>query len=218
MEPAFIVVWGAALLAIAILLVVVVVILQRTSRPTALTADEHRGFKPFKHTLLFYHEDQSVRSTAQGQVIIRIPGVAWNIGWQTDPIRLEVDEEDPGSVDLPPEWRDAKVLAAFTLSGYRMTEMGTDIEIERFAAPIDVILTTAERDQGLRCGTQTDSSWALAPTTTITIDELPGMDLLAERGWVAVSVTRLGRICLIKLPAAGSPVARRDMLQVSALD
>ena len=218
MEPAFIVVWGAALLAIAILLVVVVVILQRTSRPTALTADEHRGFKPFKHALLFHHEDQSVRSTARGQVIIRIPGVAWDVGWQTEPIRLEVNEEDPGSVDLPPEWRDAKVLTAFTLSGYRMTEMGTDIGIERFAAPIDVILTTAERDQGLRCGTCTDSSWALAPTTTITVDELPGMDLLAERGWVAVSVTRLGRICLIKLPAASSPVARRVMLQVSALD
>jgi len=209
MGAAFAIVWGVALLVIAVLLVVLALALKRGPALASSGAGGAEAFEAIKDALLFYYEENSVRSTTRDRIIVRIPGIAWEMGWKGDLLRLEVNAADPGSVALPPEWSEAQILAVYDLRAYRMTEMGTDVEVERFLAPIDVVLTVKEVDPGLRLIARTDSAWVLAPTTEISPDEFKGSDLPSDRNWIAISVTRLGQICLIRLPS-DLPVADRE--------
>ncbi len=193
MGTALVVIWGIALLVIAILSALLVWSL-RSRTPT--TTGPVPTFKPLKDTLLFYYEEQSTRSTAGREVIIRIPGTAWDTDWRSDLLRLEIVGRNPRAVVLPAEWGAARVLAAYELRAYRMTEMGKDLEIERFASPIDVILTTEESGDELRVAARPRDAWIQIPPADVSPGELE-VDLPGGRRWAAASVVELGELCLL---------------------
>jgi hypothetical protein len=114
------VVWGGALLALLCLGAVLIWTLRSGERSAKedLEADTD--------TLLLYYEEQSVRRTPRGDVVLRIPGMAWEREWQDDLVRLDVVRIAPGEVEAPEEWGEARVLAAYELRAHRMTEIGTD--------------------------------------------------------------------------------------------
>ena len=197
MGAAFILVWGVALLVIVVLLVVLMQTLKRGASPSP-TVGEGEALGSIKDTLLFYYAEQSVRNTSDNRVIVRISGIAWDTGWQEDLIRLEVNTQEPESVVLPPEWADAQILAVYNLCAYRMTEMGTDVEVERFAAPVDVFLTTEGREPQLRFGVRNETGWVLAPFATLSPEALGGAEIPAEQSWAAASIAGMRDICLVR--------------------
>ncbi len=196
METALIVVWGVALLIIAALSALLVWTL-KSRAPARVAQEPLPEFQPLKDTLLFYYEEQSVRSTAGREVIIRIPGTAWDTDWQSDLLRLEIVGRDPRRVSLPAEWGAMEILAAYELRAYRMTEMGKDLEIERFASPIDVILTTDKKGDGLHVAARPMDEWIRIPLADVSPGELE-IDLPGGRSWAAASVVELGELCLLK--------------------
>jgi hypothetical protein len=204
------IVWGVALLVIAALSLVLVLTLRRrrtdmltTLSPAALSEEDNvKESEPVQDTLLFYREKQGVRSTTYGHVIVRIPDSAWRTDWRDDLIRIEVNARDTGTVDLPPEWASAPVLAAYEFVAYRMTEMGTDVEIERFEDPIDLIFFEEGADLDLTLLTQTGGGWVSAPEVKIPTVEIVKMETPRGRTRVATSVAELGSVCLIRLPGA----------------
>ena len=200
MGGALFIVWGAALVAILGLGGLLVWTLRREAPPE--TPVEQAEGPPVEEggTLLFYYEEESVRATPQGGVIARIPGMAWDREWQDDLLRLEVVGADPASIDVPAAWGAAEVLAAYALRAYRMTEMGTDIEVERFAAPVDVFMTTGEGEGRLRFGVNNEEGWALAPLAALSPQALEGVDLPPWRGWAAASIAGMRQICLVRMP------------------
>ena len=200
MGGALFIVWGVALVAILALGGLLVWTLRREA-PTETPVDKADG--PTVEdggTLLFYYEEESVRSTPQGGVIARIPGMAWDREWQDDLLRLEVLSSDPASIQVPAAWGAAEVLAAYALRAYRMTEMGTDIEVERFAAPVDVFMTTGEGGGKLRFGVNNEEGWTLAPLATLSPQALEGVDIPTGRGWAAASIANMREICLVRMP------------------
>jgi hypothetical protein len=152
-------------------------------------------------TLLFYYEQESVRSTPDGRVIVRIPGMAWEPEWQDDLLRLEVGRADPSSLPVPDEWDAARVLAAYALRAYRMTDLGTDIDVKRFAAPVDVFLTTEGEEPRLRFGVKHGERWTLAPPAALSLDTFEDVDIPAGQSWAAASIAGMRDICLVRIPA-----------------
>ena len=163
------------------------------------------GGGPLCDTLLFYYEQEGVGRTAQGGMIVHIPGTAWDQEWRDDLLRLEVSTGEPGAVDAPGAWGEVRVLAAYAVRAYRMTEIGTDIVVERFADPVDVFLTTGEGAGELRCAVNNEGTWMLAPTAALSPEMFEGIDIPAGRRWVAASVTRLREISLVAFPPGPGP-------------
>jgi hypothetical protein len=197
MGTAFMIIWGIALLAIAALLAVLAWTLKRASQQAASIEKDAGEFEPTKEIMLFEYEKEDVRNTTDGNVIVRIRSISWDTEWQEDLLRLEVHAQDPKSVTLSDEWRDAQVIAAYDFRAYRMTEMGTDVQVTSFPAPIEVVLTTPETDTNLDVLIQADGIWTSAPEADISAEALARKSL-GRREWRAASVDRLGRLCLIK--------------------
>jgi hypothetical protein len=214
MGGALFIVWGIALLALLVLGGLLAWALRRQALPDALPETPVEKVKGFAvrggETLLFYYEEESVRATPGGQVIVRISGMAWEGEWQDDLLRLEVLGQDPASVRVPEEWGAAEVVAAYALRAYRMTEMGNDIPVERFAAPVDVFLTTDVDGGELRFGVNNKDSWELAPLATLSPQALDGIDLPPERGWAAASIAGMREVCLVRMPVPGQDMAEQD--------
>jgi hypothetical protein len=200
MGGALFIVWGVALVAILALGGFVVWTLRRGVAPNLApkAADAGGG-----DTLLFYYEQESVRATPQGTVIVRIPAMAWEGEWQDDLLRLEVLSEDPASIVVPASWGAAEILAAYALRAYRMTDLGTDIDVERFAAPVDVFVTTAEVGGELRFGVNNEEGWTLAPLAALSPQALEGVDIPPGRSWAAASIAGMRNICLVRMPESG---------------
>lgn len=193
------IVWGVALLAIVTLGGLLAWTLWREALLERAPSLQAGG----GGTLLFYYEQESVRSTPHGQVIVRIPGMAWEAEWQDDLLRLEVLGRDPAAIRVPAAWGAAKVLAAYALRAYRMTEMGSDIQVERFAAPVDIFVTTDVAEGELRFGVNNEEGWALAPLAALSLQAPEGVDLPVGRGWAAASIAGLREICLVRMPVPG---------------
>jgi hypothetical protein len=204
MGGAFLIVWGVALAGIVALGALLVWTLRREpsiredEAPYATGAAQ--GGAESGDTLLFYHEEESVRATPHGRVIVRISGMAWEREWHDDLLRLEVGVEDPASVEVPAEWGGAQVLAVYCLRAYRMTDLGTDIEIERFAAPVDVFLTIEGVEPGLRFGVNHEGRWTLAPPATLSPATIEGIDIPAGQSWAAASIAGMREVCLVRAP------------------
>lgn len=210
MDVTLIAIWGVALTVIVAMLVLLVTTLRRNARVTALIEPAAKQPGLPEDTLLFYYEDQSVRSTANGHLFVRIPGAAWDPAWHTDLMRIEVKAQDPGFVTLPAEWGSSKLVTAFSVAAYRMTEMGTDVTVDRFAAPIDVLVAADGDQQGLRCAVRlTDEDWTLAPATAVSPGTM-GVELPPRRAWSAASILRPGQICLVRLGDAVPPGAEGE--------
>jgi hypothetical protein len=193
----FVLVWGLALLAIAALLAALALTLRHGTR----SVPEPDSFQPFEDRLLFQYEENSTCVSTDARVIVHIPGIAWDAGWRSDLLRLDVAEKAPDVVDFPAELGDVDVLVVYDLAAFRMTDAGTDIPVERFLEPVDVILTTERTDRDLGLATRADSTWIMASTTASSVwpHELEGVSIPHGRGWAAVTTTRLGRVCLVQL-------------------
>ena len=116
-------------------------------------------------------------------------------------MRLDVAEKAPDVVDFPAELGDLEVLVVYDLSVFRMTDAGTDVPVERFREPVDVVLTTDRTDGDLGLVTRADSTWILASTAASSVlpYELEEVSIPPGRGWAVVATTRLGRVCLVLL-------------------
>jgi hypothetical protein len=134
-------------------------------------------------------------------MVVHIPGTAWDQAWRDDLLRLEVSIEEPAAEVVPAAWGEVRVLAAYAVRAYRMTEIGTDIAVERFAAPVDVFLITEDRVGELRFGVNNEGTWMLAPPAGLSPETFEGIDIPAGKRWVAASVTRLREICLVSFPS-----------------
>jgi hypothetical protein len=134
-------------------------------------------------------------------MIVHIPGTAWDQEWRDDLLRLEVSTEEPAAVAVPGAWGEVRVLAAYAVRAYRMTEIGTDIAVERFAAPVDVFLTTGDGAGELRFAVNNEGTWMLAPSAALSPEMFEGIDIPTGRRWVAASVTRLREIGLVVFPS-----------------
>jgi hypothetical protein len=191
-----IVVWGIALLALLGLGVVLIWTL-RSGTPHGRAGGEPDDSAT--DTLLLYYEQESVRRTPRGEVVLRIPGMAWEREWQDDLVRLEVTRIEPESIAAPEPWGAAEVLAAYDLHAHRMTEIGTDIPVESFAAPVDVFLTCERELQGLRFGIENQGEWTLAPPAALPLEVLEEAGIPAGQGWAAASISRLRQVCLVRM-------------------
>jgi hypothetical protein len=208
MGGALYIVWGiagAAILALGALLIWT--LRGEVSRRARLATSEASGSG--SDTLLFYYEQESVRSTPNGEVIVRIPGMAWEPEWQDDLLRLEVARVDPSSLLVPGEWGAARVLAAYALRAYRMTDLGTDIQVERFAAPVDVFVTTAGFEPRLRFAVKQGERWTLAPPAALSPDTFEDVDIPAGQSWAAASIAGMRDICLVRMPAPEGSAEQR---------
>ena len=199
------VVWGVALLVLLGLGALLIWTLRGNVRPAewARTLRVAASFAPATDTLLLYYEEESVRRTPQGDVVLRIPGMAWEREWQDDLVRLEVARIEPEGVAVPEQWGEAEVLAVYDLRAHRMTEIGTDIAVESFAAPVDVFLTSEAEMGGLRFGVNNDGEWTLAPQAALPLDVLEQAGIPASQGWAAASISRLRQVCLVRMPTGG---------------
>ena len=199
MGTAFIVVWGIALLIIVALLVILVFAFRHNAQFGAQAVQGGvTAFESVQDTLLFYYEKESVRSTEDGRVIIRIRGISWDAAWQDDLLRIKVVAQDPHSVTLDEARDDAQVLAVYDFEAYRMTEMGTDISVPSFVKPVEVILVANETNVNLDVLAQQDGEWVSAPQTEVTLEELGKKSITGQVCWAVASVGRLDRLCLIK--------------------
>ncbi len=201
MGGAFLVIWGVALLAVVALGAILWLTLRQGAPPESLDAAGSAASGPLSDTLLFYYEEQGVGRTSQGGMIVHIPGSAWDQEWRDDLLRLEVSTKEPAAVAVPTAWGEVRVLAAYAVRAYRMTEIGTDIVVERFAAPVDVFLMAEDEAGELRFGVNNEGTWMLAPSAALSPEMLEGVDIPAGQRWVAASVTRLREICLVSFPA-----------------
>jgi hypothetical protein len=192
------VIWGLALLVLFGLGGVLILTLRAGDNPSRTGVDGAAPLTPTTDTLLLYHEE-SVRRTPGGDVVLRIPGAAWAREWQDDLVRLEVTRADPSTVEVPAAWGEANVLAAYDLRAHRMTEIGTDIAVERFAAPVDLFLVADGPAAGLRVGMREEASWVLAPPAVLPQDVLEQAGIPASQSWAATSISELGQVCLVRV-------------------
>jgi len=201
-EPVLYLLWGAVVLLILALLIAVAL----SARSSAKTAKQP-DFKadapsmPVADTLLFYYEEQSARATADGQVVIRIPDGAWEMDWQADLLRIEVQHVDVDQIELPADWGETRKLSGYALRAVRMTELGNDIEVERFPATVDVAIGALARERGaLRCALLAGENWVLPPK--VDVGKWEGGEVLDGRlAWAATEIAFVGPVCLFQLPA-----------------
>ena len=192
------VVWGVALLVLLGLGAVLIWTLRGGTRPAERELGARESWAPMTDTLLLYHEEQSVRRTPHGDVVLYIPGNAWEPEWHEDLVRLEVTRMDPRTVPAPESW--GEVLAAYDLHAHRMTEIGTDIQVEAMAAPVAVFLTTESEMEGLRFGVNDDGMWTLAPPAAVPVEVLEQAGIPATCGWAAALIARFRQVCLVRMP------------------
>jgi hypothetical protein len=207
MGAAFAVVWGIALLIIAMLLVA----LLRTSRQQTEASDRVDLDKPVAlatDTLLFYHERDGVQSTADRHVTVHIPGIAWDERWRDDLLRLEISELSPQHVSLPQDLAPVQALAVFDMDAYRMTEIGRDIAVFHFAGAIGIVLSSQGHEGDLAVAALTNGRWVLAPPSDIPPHVMGEASLPVGHRGVAVSLLRPGRVCLVRLAAGGLGAAQ----------
>jgi hypothetical protein len=193
-------VWGVGLLALLGLGALLIWTLRSGGHRAGVVLRAEAALEPLTDTLLLYYEDESVRRTPHGDVVLRIPGVAWDSEWQEDLVRLDVTRLEPRSVEVPEEWGAAQVLAAYELQAHRMTEIGTDIAVESFAAPVDVFLTSESELGGLRFGVRNEAGWTLVPPAALPLDILAQAGIPFGQGWAAASISRLRQVCLVQIP------------------
>lgn len=208
MQIGFVIAWVVALLLIGGLLALLAQTLAGTNPPTPAGK---RAAEPAlsKDTLLFYHEEDSVRSTADGRLIVHIPGLAWDAGWHDDLLRLEVAERPLSSITLGSELQGAVPLAVYDLAAYRMTEMGTDVPIDRFPEPIDVILTHNRTSSDLRVVIHSGDRWNLSPAALASPRQFEQVDLAAGRDWAAAAIVHVRPIALVQVPKGTAAQAGR---------
>jgi hypothetical protein len=192
-------VWGFALWVLLGLGALLIWTLRSGGRRTKAVLGLEETSQPVTEPLLLYYEDESVRRTPQGDVVLRIPGMAWEREWQEDLVRLDVTRLDPGSVKAAKEWGEVEVLAAYGLQAHRMTEIGSDIPVESFAAPVDVFLVSKSEAEGLRFGIGGETGWTLAPLAALPLDVLAQAGIPAGHGWAAASISRLRQVCLVRM-------------------
>jgi hypothetical protein len=198
MDGAWVAIWGIALVAIVVLLALVMSSIRRsTSGAGPAAGGTQSPVELFRDTLLFYHEEQNMRSASRGAVIIRLPGEAWRPEWHPDLLRVQVITLAPDSVSLPVGWKTVQVLGAFSIRAYRVTELGTEVEISQFAAPMDIVLTTQTQSPGLCYAVRVDGNWRLGAVPAST-DRLESMDLPLRSGRVIISADRPGDFCLLR--------------------
>jgi hypothetical protein len=195
------VVWGFALWVLLGLGALLIWTLRKGGGTAEAVPRSEEASQPVTDTLLLYYEEESVRRTPQGDLVLRIPGMAWEREWQEDLVRLDVTRLDPRSVEAAEEWGEAQVLAAYELRAHRMTEIGSDIIVESFAAPVDVFLVSESEVEGLRFGVKDETGWTLAPPAALPLDVLAQAGIPAGQGWTAASISRLRRVCLVRMPS-----------------
>jgi hypothetical protein len=197
MGIALTIVWGLALLAILILSVILAITLRRntTSRDRVVQDKEVLIFEPFEDTLLFSYQNECVRSTSSGQLIIRIGGISWDAAWQDDLLRIHVVARDPQSVVLGKVWNGAQKIAAYEFKAYRMTDLGTDLPVSDFVKPIDIIVVTTRADGDFDILVESENGWISAPKVDVALirEHVSG-----KKRWALASVNRLDRLCLIE--------------------
>lgn len=207
MQVGFVIAWVLALLLIGLLLVLLApTLVGRVPRVSAGKRESAPALS--KDTLLFYYEEDSVRSTTDGRLIVHIPGLAWDAGWRDDLIRVEVVEQPVGSIALRGELHRALPLACYSLAAYRMTEMGNDVKIVQFPEPIDVILTHSRANLGLGVVTGAGDSWHMAPAALISPRQFDQVDMPTGRGWAAAAIAHVGSIALVQLPNPAAEAER----------
>jgi len=199
MAGMILVVWGFALWVLLGLGALLIWTLRSGRRMVEAAPGPEEPSQPVTDTLLLYYEEESVRRTPQGDVVLRIPGMAWEREWQEDLVRLDVTRLDPGTVEPVEEWGEAEVLAAYELQAHRMTEIGSDITVESFAAPVDVFLVSKGEEEGLRFGIGSETGWTLAPPAALPLDVLAQAGIPAGQGWAAASISRLRQVCLVRM-------------------
>ena len=99
MTGMILVVWGFALWVLLGLGVLLIWTLRSGRRTVEAASGPEDASQPVTDTLLLYYEEQSVRRTPQGDVVLRIPGMAWEREWQDDLVRLDVTRLDPITVE-----------------------------------------------------------------------------------------------------------------------
>ena len=206
MGVSFGIIWGVALVLIGGLALFLALSLRRKAGTEPERISDSKEIGSVHDTLLFDFGEKGVRSTTHGHVIIRIPGAAWKEDWRQDLIRVEVSQMPPDAVDLSDEWSGAKVLAAFGLCAYRVAEMGMDVEVERFEAPIDIIIAFGETDRGLSLLVQQGNEWVSAAPITVSPEEIGGVHLPADRVRIGVSVLEMGPVCLVQMSELAQPL------------
>ena len=198
MSTAYPAVWGLALVAIMALLTVLLRTLRGQTRANH-TDDPDLPVALARDTLLFYHEQDSVQRTADKHITVHIPGAAWEPQWRDDLLRVQVSEMPPLGVVMPLELGPMQVLAVFDLEAYRMTEMGTDAEIARFAAEVRVVLASQGHEGDLGVAVYTDHAWELAVPAEIPPRIAGRISLPAKDRGIAASLVRPGKVCLVQL-------------------
>jgi hypothetical protein len=197
------VVWGVALMLLLGLGAALILTLRQGERPAEDSGSAEHPLVSTTDTLLLYYEEESVRRTPTGDVVLRIPGIAWEREWQEDLVRLEVARLAASTVDVPADWGEAEVLAVYDLRAHRMTEIGTDIAVEQFAAPVDVFLIADGRVDGLRLGVQRGGVWTLALPAALSPEALEQAGIPAGQSWAAASITQLRPVCLVRSSSGG---------------
>ncbi len=198
METAFVVVWGIALLVIAILGAILAFTLRRFSAGRTAQKGRDAAFAPAQDILLFEYDKNILLSAIDGHVLVRIKGISWDAAWQNDLLRVQVNAQDPRQIALDPAQRDARILAAYQLSAFRMTDLGADVTVERFVKPIDIVLTSDEPDGELGVFVQQDAGWQAAPQPATPVEEIERR-VGKGRRWAAASIAKLAPVCLVQI-------------------
>lgn len=200
MDTGLILIWLIALVAIAILLVGLGITLRRRALEAESEFDLARHYVPVRDTLIFYHDKDCVRSTLDGRLWIDIPGIAWEPGWQNDLLRVEVRAQDPAQIVLDDAPPGTRVIAAYDFLAYRMTETGSDLDVYRFARPIQVaFLAEGEEadhiDFAVRRG-----KWQWVPCAPLD-PNTPGIPKLRKtQTLVAAGLEQLDPLCVVVRP------------------
>ncbi len=194
MREAFVLVWGIALLMIVGLGAWWWWDVRRQVRSSVSDASGAVGFQSRRDILLFYYDKSVTRSTADEQIVVHLRGIAWEVAWQSDWLRVEITRLDPQAIRLS---AGQSPFLAFRLDACRMTDDGRDIPVLRFAAPIEVAVLLEKR-QGTVQLWQTDpdqNGWVLAAPPRMPPEEWLDTDR-ASLNWAAAWVQRPIQLCL----------------------
>jgi|GEM_PF-5255975 len=200
METGFVIVWIIALVAIAVLLVLLGITLRRQAADTESAIDLARGYVPVRDTLIFYHDKNCIRSTADGRLWLNIPGIAWETTWQNDLLRVEVRAQDLTQIVLDNVPTGTQIIAAYDFLVYRMTETGSDLDVWQFARPIQVAFLV----EGL-AAEQIDfmvhhGKWQWVPCAPVEPETLGISRLRKTQSLVAAGLERLDPMCVVVQP------------------
>ncbi|MBN1935745.1 MAG: hypothetical protein JW934_13840 [Anaerolineae bacterium] len=205
METGFVFVWAISLAAIAVLLVLLGIALRRQSARAQQDDDVARGYVPARDTLIFYHENECVRSTLDGRLWLRIPGIAWDASWRSDLLRVEVRAQDPDQIVPGDPYADAQVIAAYDFLAFRMTETGGDLDVRQFVKPVGVAFLVDGVDPALvDVLARRGGEWQLVPCVQVEPETLGIKRLVKMQHLAAVSVGRLDPLCVVRRPPSAA--------------